>query len=110
MNQQNKIKQTLNKGNIFFVHTKTSKRVKVICFVFGTFLPSKLFRKQKKNRLESVLITSFYYATTIMLKFTDLFKVNKNKVKTTRKSLKQKLAFKKQPSKKKPITEFYDHI
>ena len=50
MNQQNKIKQTLNKGNIFFAHTKTSKRVKVICFVFGTFLPSKLFRKQKKKQ------------------------------------------------------------
>ena len=55
-----------------------------------------------------------------MLKFTDLFKVNKNKVKTTRKSLKQKWSskkelskkhlFKKQPSKKKSITAFYDYI
>ena len=55
-----------------------------------------------------------------MLKFTDLFKVNKNKVKTTRKSLKQKRSSKKkpskkhllnkQPSKKKPTTAFYDYI
>ena len=82
--------------------------------MFAAFLRSKPFRK-KINRLEIALITSFYYTTTIMLKFTDLFKVNKNKVETTRKSLKQKQPskmqpFKKQPSKKKPITVFYDHI
>ena len=48
-----------------------------------------------------------------MLKFTDLFKVNKNNVKTTGKFLKQKQPskkqpFKEQPSKKKQITAFYD--
>ena len=51
------------------------------------------------------MITSFYYATNIMLKFTDLFKVNKNKVKTTRKSLKQKQPPKKQPLKKQQAVE-----
>ena len=37
-----------------------------------------------------------------MLKFTDLFKVNKNKVKIILKSLKQKQPSRKKPSKKQP--------
>ena len=44
-----------------------------------------------------------------MLKFTDLFKVNKNKVKTTRRSLKQpskKQPLKKQPSKRNQSQSF----
>ena len=45
----------------FFACTKTSKRVKIVCFTFWSFFyPQNLFVKKKKiNRLEIVLITSF---------------------------------------------------
>ena len=47
MNQQNKIKQTLNnKGNIFYAH----KNLKVVCFAFWCFFMLKPFRKKNKKQ------------------------------------------------------------
>ena len=34
INQQNKIKQTLNNKGKIFLHAQTSNRVKVVCFTF----------------------------------------------------------------------------
>ena len=62
-NEQNKIKQTLNnKGNNFSC-AQTSKRLNVFYFRFWGFLYAQNLFVKKINRLEIVLITSFYYNT-----------------------------------------------
>ena len=116
VNQQNKNKLTLNNKGNSFLRAQSSKRVKVTCFAFQSFLCARNLFVKKINKLEIVLITSLYYTTEIYC----LVQSYKNKIKTTRKSLEQKQSFekqpskkqpfKKQPSKKKPITAFYDHI
>ena len=48
------------------MHTKTPKRVKIICFEFWWFLCTQnLFVKKKKKKgwLEIVMVTSIYYTT-----------------------------------------------
>ena len=63
INQQSKIKQTLNNKRTNFSRAQTCKQVKVACLAFFCFLCAQnLFvKKKKKNRLEIILITSFYY-------------------------------------------------
>ena len=65
INQQNKIKQTLNnKGNNFTL-TQFSKRVKFACFPFWCFLCARnLF---VKKCLLIVLITSLYYTSNLTI-------------------------------------------
>ena len=49
INQQNKIKHTLDNSGNNFLHAQTSKRVKVICFAFWSFsCVQNLFVKKKK--------------------------------------------------------------
>ena len=73
------------------------KELKLLVWHFCAFCAHQIFSQKKKiSRLEIVLITSFHSVLT----FTDLFKVNQDKVKTTWKSLKQKQPSKKQPLKK----------
>ena len=58
--------QTLNNKGNNFSSAQTSKRVKVACFAFWCILCARNhFVKKKINRLEIVLITSFYYTTSI---------------------------------------------
>ena len=65
INQQNKIKQTLNnKGNNFLL-VQTSKRLKFVCFTFLCFLCAQNLFVKKINKLETVLMTSFYYTTDV---------------------------------------------
>ena len=65
INQQNKIKQTLNnKGNNFLL-VQTSKRLEVVCFTSWCFLCAQNLFVKKVNRLEIVLMTSFYYTTDV---------------------------------------------
>ena len=65
INQQNKIKQTLNnKGNNFLL-VQTSKRLEVVCFTFWCFLCAQNLFVKKINRLEIALMTSFYYTTDV---------------------------------------------
>ena len=64
INQQNKIKHTLDNSGNNFLHAQTSKRVKVTCFAIWSFsCAQNLFVKKKINRLEIVLLTSLYYTT-----------------------------------------------
>ena len=64
INQQNKIKHTLDNSGNNFLHAQTSKRVKVTCFAIWSFsCVQNLFVKKKINRLEIVLLTSLYYTT-----------------------------------------------
>ena len=65
INQQNKVKQTLNNKGNNFLRAETSKRVKVACFAFWCFLCARNLFVKKINRLEIVLITSFYYTTDV---------------------------------------------
>ena len=64
-NQPTKQKQAQTKElrQQFFTRTKTSKRVKVICFGFWYFFACKIFLLKKINRSEIVLMASFYYTT-----------------------------------------------
>ena len=70
-NQQNKNKQTKNNKGNNFLHIKTSKRKKVVCFALWCFLCAQSLFVKKINWLEIVLIASF----TILLsqKFTSYF-------------------------------------
>ena len=50
INQQNKIKQTLNKQGNNFLRAQFSKRVKVACFAFWCFFSTQnLFAKKYKQ-------------------------------------------------------------
>ena len=67
INQQNKVKQTLNNKGNNFLRAETSKREgesRLFC-VLVLFVRAKSFRKKELNRLEIVLITSFYYTTNV---------------------------------------------
>ena len=67
VNQQSKIKQTLNnKGNSFLRVQKLLKRWKSFVLRLVFFVRLKPFCKKETNMLEIVLITSllFYYSTT----------------------------------------------
>ena len=67
INQQNKVKQTLNKGNNFYAR----KNLKVVSFTFWCFFyAQKTFSHKKINRLEIVLITSLYYTANLDKLFT----------------------------------------
>ena len=63
INYQNKNKLTLNNKGNNFSGTQSSKRVKVVCFTFWSFLCAWNLFVKKINRLEIVLIISFYYTT-----------------------------------------------
>ena len=71
INQQKKIKQTLNNNDKNFLRAETSKRVKVACFAFWCFFfaQNHFVKKNKKtiDRLEIVLIASFYYTTNLTI-------------------------------------------
>ena len=59
-NQQNENEQTLKHKDSNFSRTKTSKRLRVICFAFWCFLCKRnLFVKKKIKK--NCLTTSFYY-------------------------------------------------
>ena len=63
--KKNKNKQKKNNKVKNFLHTETSKMVKVCLFcVLVVFLRSKFLRKKKSNRLETALITSFTILVT----------------------------------------------
>ena len=65
VNQQSKIKQTLNnKGNSFLRVQKLLKRWKSFVLRLVFFVRLKPFCKKETNMLEIVLINSFYYTTT----------------------------------------------
>ena len=73
INQQNKIKQTLNnKGNNISC-AQTSKRVKVVCFTFWCFLCAwNLFVKKSKpawNCLDNLISLYYCAASTYLLSF-----------------------------------------
>ena len=70
-NQQNKNKQTKNNKGNNFLHIKTSKRKKVVCFALWCFLCAQsLF--VKKNKLAWNCLDSLIYYTTES-KFTSHF-------------------------------------
>ena len=65
-NQLNKKKQANKKQQRqeVFARRKTSKKVKVVCFAFWCFFCAQNL-SVKKDWLEIVLITSFYYTTDV---------------------------------------------
>ena len=63
--KKNKNKQTKNNKVKNFLHTETSKMVKVVYFAFWWFFYAQNFYgKKKSNRLETALITSLTILVT----------------------------------------------
>ena len=71
---------TKQQRQLIFTHTKTSKKMKIICFAFWCFfLCSKSFLKKKINRLKIVLIDSntiLLECTTLNLRIKNYFSTN----------------------------------
>ena len=69
INQQNKIKQTLNKQGNNFLRAQFSKRVKVACFAFWCFFSTQnLFAKKYKqawNCLDNLILLYYCWLLNI---------------------------------------------